>query len=355
MTPLAPLTVREVRARLEAERLPVPPEDALAAALAGAGAGAPWYVRALAGAGGWVAAAFLAAGFALLFRLQHRATFGAAGLVACAAATASRRVARGPFAAQLALAVSLAGQALLADAVLGGPWPPTPARFLALAGIEVVLVAAFADPVHRLLSTVLAAAFGFGAAWAADSTAAFPVAAGAALLAVWTARGRAFRPPLADLRRPVGYGLALAFAAAFLWPAVEAAGGVASAQRVTADRTAAAGTAAVALGIAGTRAFARLRVPFSTGPGTIALLGGAAVVALGTEAPGVPGALALVALAVEAREPLLFALGAAAGASYLGWWYYDLSTTLLVKSGVLAASGLLLLALRWAALRRRAA
>jgi hypothetical protein len=348
------LTLREVRDRLASEGLDVPAETELAGA-AGAAPHAPWFVAVLAGAGGWAAAALLGTGLVALLHVRGGALL-ATGLVLVAGSAAARAVVRGAFATQLALALSLAGQGMVVARLLegargAGPW-------LLLAALEAILVVAFADPVHRFLSTLAAAVFLRVALGKEGLGAAAPAVFGGALVVLWAAPGRAFRPPVASaLRRPLGYGIAAAFLGSLLWPMVEfgALWSRPTAERaaeILSHRNAAAAVAAVVLGIAGARALARLRVPLASSTGTAFLLGGAALVAVGTGAPGVPAALAVMAIAVEAREPRLFWIGAAAGTGFVSWWYYDLSVSLLAKSALLAASGVVLLLVRLAARRR---
>jgi hypothetical protein len=351
------MALRELRERLAAEGLEIPSEEAWVEA-ARHRAHSPWFVAVLAGAGGWIAALLVAAGLTLLFRPTDAGLLGL-GVALVLGATAGRLFARGPFGIQLALAASLAGQGMIAVRLLDDVIARRPGPWLVLAGMEAVLVVVFADPVHRFLSALAGAVFLRFALFEARLDPWAPGALGAALLAVWAAPGRAFRPPAATLRRPLGYGLAVAFAGAFVWPIVEPLvhAGLEGAERaaaLAAQRNAAAAVAAVALGIAGARALARLRITLGSAAGTAFLLGGAGIVAVGTRAPGVPAALAIMALAVEAREPILFWIGAAAGTGFLSWWYYDLSATLLAKSALLAASGLVLLAARAFVRRRRA-
>ena len=69
-------------------------------------------------------------------------------------------------------------------------------------------------------------------------------------------------------------------------------------------------------------------------------------------APGVTAALLLIVIGYGRAAPVLTALGIAAGLAYFSHYYYALSLTLLLKSVVLMASGLVLLALRWFLIRR---
>lgn len=359
---MRPLTLREVRARLASEGLEVPPEEVWADA-ARRRPQAPWFVAALAGVGGWFAAILLGVGVGAILHLRH-GTLGAAGLAICAAAAVARRRAQGVFLQQFLLAASLAGQGMFAVAILDDR------RFsvdelgtrtwLLLAAVEAAVAVAFADPVHRFITSAASGAFLRVALWAAGVDDWSPAVFGAALVAFWAAPGRAFRPPVASqLRRPMGYAAAALFAGVLLFPLLRSAfwGGPPSpgaALRAASERNVAAATAAIALGIAGARALARLRVTLGSSAGTAFFLGGAGIAALGTQAPGVPASLAVMAFAVEAREPVLFWAGAAAGTTFLSWWYYDLSATLLVKAGILSGMGLVLLGARLFASRRRA-
>ena len=70
----------------------------------------------------------------------------------------------------------------------------------------------------------------------------------------------------------------------------------------------------------------------------LALGGAAAVAAITWSAPGVAASLLLLALAVEARDALLFGLGVCTMVGFGTAFYYWLDLSLLWKSGVLVAS-----------------
>ncbi|HYQ98413.1 MAG TPA: DUF4401 domain-containing protein, partial [Casimicrobiaceae bacterium] len=85
------------------------------------GTPAPWYVRTMVGVAGWIAAAFLLGfvGTALAFVARSGPAAVTVGLLLCAAAVAALLVlSRQEFFAQFALAVSLAGQALVAGGLM---------------------------------------------------------------------------------------------------------------------------------------------------------------------------------------------------------------------------------------------
>ena len=175
-------------------------------------AGAPWPVRTMMGVAGWLGALFLL-GFmgALISGLFRNAQLGAVlGLLCCGAAYAIyASMPRNDFAGQFALAVSMAGQALVFMAMTetrrGGEHT---AELLAFAVFQALLAAIVPNFLHRVLATV-AACFclylGFGSLGApvlgiavAAAVATLPwlyPAAMAARMAVW---------------EPVAYGAAIA-------------------------------------------------------------------------------------------------------------------------------------------------
>ncbi len=129
------------------------PADAPAAAPA---AERPWYIGLLLGVSGWLAGLFLLGFVGLLFRPDTPVAAGLAGAVLLAAAwglyTADRE---GAFVAQLALALSIAGQCLVLFALnkdargIGG---------IAVSALllQTVLALAMPNPLHRALSAFFA-------------------------------------------------------------------------------------------------------------------------------------------------------------------------------------------------------
>ena len=81
-----------------------------------------------------------------------------------------------------------------------------------------------------------------------------------------------------------------------------------------------------------------------------ASLGLTALLTLNT--PGVIGAAGILALAFHRRNTVLLGLAVAFLIGFGVFYYYDLSLSLLAKSGALVGSGLVLLGLRLFLLRR---
>lgn len=216
---------RALAARGLIDTEPVPADEPAAAAPTAR----PWYIGLLLGVSGWLAGLFLLGFVGLLFRPDSPGAAGLCGAVLLAAAWGLYLADRaGAFVAQLALALSIAGQCLLLYALnheargLGG----IAATALLL---QAALALAMPNPLHRALSaffatiawalTVRFALFGEPEFWHGDRARAvslgssligwalawLPVGAGIALLirheAGWIARGRAgaLRPVLTGL------------------------------------------------------------------------------------------------------------------------------------------------------------
>jgi uncharacterized membrane-anchored protein len=318
---------------------------------------APWYVRLMLGVAGWIAALFLlgfvAAGMAWLIESEWGCVVG--GLLGSGAAwLLLRKLGHNEFAAQFALAVSFAGQALFAYGVFGllqgSPDSPAvrPTVWLVLALQQAALVALMPSATHRLWS-------GFAAAAAA--TLALRAGGGAFLApglllgaAAWAWLNEYRWPRFGPVLRPAAFGVVLALvlfelAAGMLRPAtgfdVDPAGRRLYGQLLS---------GAVLLGVV----WVLLRRAGATLPGraaAVGLAGTAVMVLVSLEAPGIAAGLCILVLGFAHGNRALAGLGGAALLLYAGGYYYELDLTLLAKSQVLAATGGVLLALRWVLLR----
>lgn len=131
----------------------------------------PWYLRAMMGLAGAMAALFFLAFIAMgmSFVLESRAAGLVAGAALICAAWILLRVGRADFSVMFALAISLAGQGLLAYVLFdsfdlwSSAWP-----WVALCLLGAGLVAAMPHFLHRLAAALLAGlALGGGARLAA--------------------------------------------------------------------------------------------------------------------------------------------------------------------------------------------
>jgi hypothetical protein len=311
-------------------------------------AAAPWYVRLMLGIAGCIAAGFLIGfvGVGLRVVWESKAGSVAGGLAMIGAAYALFRAGRGDFGSMFGFAVSVAGQALLAvglfrilDTDRGA------AEWAVMATVEASLAILMPNTLHRLASAFAAAVFLALALQIHGASDLVPGIIAAAVAALWLNELRA-----AQHRRtiaPVAYGLTLALVF------IEAEFGDRSLAGFFGARTPwtppwlgeglmVGALLAVVIAVA-RRAGWALREPRM-------LLTIAAAAAIGTasfKAPGVAAGLMIVLLGFANGNRVLTGAGIAALLFYVSKYYYLLEVTLLVKSGVLAATGVALLAARW--------
>ena len=310
----------------------------------------PWYVRVMLGAAGVIAAAFLLAFVGTIFPIviKNDAASVVAGLlligVAYGLLTAGPR---SDFVAMFALAVSLAGQALLAFGIFTmfkgrGTMP-----YAVLALVEAALALVIPNFIHRVV-TAYAAALAFNYACYAAGIWYLPAGVlGAALAASWLCETRLAK--FHSVAEPIGYGLTLAFIQIEGAPLFRHAIGIHSGSRLMAQDSAWAGEALVAAALVATVWVLIRRAGWqSASPRALLALGAALTLgAASFNAPGIAGGLMIVVLGFANGNRVLTGLGIAALLFYVSAYYYLLQETLLFKSGVLLATGVVLLAARW--------
>jgi uncharacterized membrane protein len=311
-------------------------------------AASPWFVRVMLGIAGWIGAlfliAFVAAAFA--FIMDDAATAALAGAACCAAAFfLFRSFAGNDFAEQFGLVVSLVGQVLIVVGLAQFLEPADPPLYFAVAAAEAVLALAIPNFLHRVLATGGAAvALALGVNQLELHGLAAPLLS-AALAFVWLEPGRW----AVDGRiwRPVGYGLVLAlllvetfrlFGAGWLLGLSPETPGWFGLYGPLLGRGL---TAAVLV-------WAAMVLSLREGGGSrvsILAVGVAILVALiSLMAPGLASALLILLLGFAAGSRILAALGILSLLGFVAHFYYSLHAGLLEKSGVLALTGLSLLA-----------
>jgi Domain of unknown function (DUF4401) len=322
--------------------------------------GAPWYVRAMIGIAGWIAACFLLAfiGAGLAFAFSTGTAAQVIGIALCAVAIALlRALGTREFVAQFALALSLAGQVL----VVGGLFTVLRHQdwvvYAAIAAFEIALALAAPNAVHRTWSALAAAMALLFALVTMHLSFLFPALLAAAFVAIEL--NEATLSPYAGLWQPVGAGLALGLLllvpATIAFDLLQGEFGRAKALR---DMSAAwRGSALAAMVLVGAVAvlLARNGVRLGGRSGLATLGACVAFAAAAWQVPGVIAALIVVVVAFATGRRALMGLGLVALAATLFHYYYSLDATLLAKSVSLLASGAVLLAARFAARRWLAA
>lgn len=335
----------ELWSRLQQQSLvdgDLPPVDA---------ATSPWYVRVMLGVAGWIGALFLLGFVGVGFSFVMKSTAAAliVGALGCVAAYAIFRAARdNDFALQFGLAVSLAAQAIFISGLLNGFRQETPILYLLIVLFEATLALLVPNFIHRVLTSAAAA---FALSYALNSIGMLGVTSGVVacgLAMIWLDQRRWLGS--GNLWRPIGYGLVLALIQIesmllglhmMLWT---------TAREISwwTQYGWWVGTALVTAVLmwAVMRMLDQQGMSVSSKTGATAMAAVAVVGALSLVAPGLATALLILLLGFTTGNRILMGLGLFALLGFLSHYYYQLQTTLLVKSMVLAASGGILLAAR---------
>lgn len=313
----------------------------------------PWYVRAMLGITGWIAAAFLLGfvGLGLAVVVKSHVTSIAVGLMVIAGAyTIFRTAGTNDFASQFGIAVSFAGQTLVAFGLFRlFEYRHGTSAWFTIAVLQAGLAVLLPNFVHRVWSAYAsAAALSMGLALLG----AYFLSSGllaAAVAMVWL---NEFEwPEFGSLVQPVGYGLTFAL--------VQVEGtshfgrsafhlvGLHDPVAVWAKPWMGAALTIIVLLVVVWLLLDRSRERLSGRNGLVTLFSAAAIGAATFRAPGIATGLMIVVLGHANGNRILVGLGIAALLCYVSAYYYLLEATLLVKSQVLAAVGGVLLAARW--------
>lgn len=310
----------------------------------------PWYVKVLLAFSGWLAALFLlgfiGAGFEFLFRNSTAAFIVGALMIGGAFV-----ILRGPkneFVEHLALALSLAGQALVIFAIFRVADRSPKIAWLLVVVLEAPLAVVMPNFVHRVFSS-FAAVFAFNMVtllWG------YPFLAGPVVLLLagccWLNEFR--YPTLMRSVRAIGYGLVLAlvllkgsalFSYRLGWQAISK-----PPEFWLRPWVGEALSGAVALYVVW-RLLQRYGRGLADNISVAALSGTFLLNAASCEVRGLAVGLTILLLGFAGANRVLTGLGIVALLFFISSYYYLLSSTLLVKSGSLLLVGLVLLLLRW--------
>lgn len=313
---------------------------------------APWYVRAMVGIAGWIAACFLLAfiGGAVAFAFRTGGAAVMVGLVLCAVAIALLwSFAVREFVAQFALALSLAGQAM----VVVGLFALFPRQdrvvYAIITVFELTLALVAPYSIHRTWSALVAATALLFVLITLRVSFLFPALVAAGFVAVELNDVKLARR--ADILQPVSAGLALSLL--LLVPATLAfslVGELVGTRGLHDTSSAWRGSALVTLVLIVTVAVLLARNGVSLG-GRVGAATLAACVSLAAawQVPALIAAVVVVIVSFASGRRALMGLGLVALAATLGHHYFSLDATLLAKSASLITAGVVLLAARFAA------
>jgi hypothetical protein len=308
---------------------------------------APWWLAALQGLAAWVASFMIMSSFfaPLLLLGEGPLGRGVAGAALLGAALWLFR--RGhPFTAQMGLAFSLAGQALVVGAFAGELDGSVSFRILSLAGLLVAtgMFLAPATQLHRVVCALLMTGHLGTLVGPGNPLALYAVALAALAVGAWLVRGR-WTPGQAQRIKALVHAATLAALVVAVLVGTAASRGI----MASADATATLNPAVYPAGISLVLLFA---AAWLARGGTVVFrmvsLGAALLFVIAAwRAPGLIASAAVVLAVFHACHRAWAVLALLAALLYLGEFYYSLHATLLVKSGALAATGLLLLGLRY--------
>ncbi len=303
----------------------------------------PWYVKAMIAVAAWIASLLLLVFFGILFHqlFESRPAMVVFGLVVCGGCAVVMHLARNSmFVSQVAVAMSLAGQALIGFGVLDQHWR-SPLAWGVFAAIEAVLVVAAPNVVHRVLTTIVAAwslrvmlTYGhLGPFFLALSAAAFVIADRMTLRSRWAG----WVPVSAALALTALFTIPAAIGEIFWWPL----------RNTLVTERAIWWIAAIALAVVLLASVASILreqdVPATSRMGVVALAAAAAVALTGYAVPGIVVAIIVLITAFAHGRRALCGLAIVGMIAALSHYYFSLELTLLQKSAALLATGVVLL------------
>jgi len=317
----------------------------------------PWYVRVMLGVAGWIAALFLlgfvAAGMTWLIRSE--AAMLVTGLITLGVAWLMlSKFSKQDFTTQFALAVSFAGQALFTFGLFGSfsMGQGYSIAWFIMTLVQAALALLMPNTIHRLWSAMSAAAAFYMLLYSFQLVSIAPAIVLAT--AAWAWLNEFSWPRQGGIVRPIAYGLLIALVLMDIAGGTFQMLGELSWQReapaLVAPWLGDLLTGVVLLWVVWTL-LRRGQNAFSM-PQTVSVLAAAVLlVSVSFKAPGLPVGVCIIVLGYAHGNRILTGLGIAALLLYASSYYYTMDATLLVKSQVLAASGVVLLLARWLMLR----
>ena len=311
----------------------------------------PWYVKVLLAFSGWLAALFLLGfiGVGFQFIMKSSTASFVVGGVMVGGAFGIFRMPKNEFFEHLALALSLAGQALIVFAILNVFKSVDAVFWVLLALLQVPLAVFMPNFVHRVLSTLFAA-FAFSMASAALG---WPsVSRGVIMfLASWLWLNEFRYPQHMRKIQAIAYGLVLA-----LIPLKSMAlfgNGITGWLSAHNQPEIWIGpwigevlVSAVTLYVVW-QLLQRRGQAISEPLAIIALLGTLLLCVVSMQAQGISVGMVIMLLGFAGGNRVLLGLGIASLLFYISAYYYLLDVTLLAKAQILLIVGLVLLAVRW--------
>jgi len=316
----------------------------------------PWFVKVLLAFSGWLAAVFMLGFIGMAFEdifNSNTACFIIGGVM-IGGAFAILRMPNNEFLEHLALAVSLAGQALITYAIFDLIGYSDEMAWVGLALLQVLLAMLMPNFVHRVLSSFIAA-FAFSMAMIAAG-APYVFSSVIMLFASWVWLNEFRYPKYMREIRAIGYGLVLALiqikgTALFGYRTMGYwLYGYNQPELWVQPWMGEVLTSAVTLYVVWQ--LLRRRGQVITGRLAITVLVGTMLLcAVSMEARGITVGMVIMLLGFAGGNRVLLGLGIMSLLFYISSYYYLLDATLLAKALTLLIVGLVLLTVRWFMLR----
>lgn len=316
----------------------------------------PWYIKAMQGFAGWIAALFMLAFvgtlFGSLFFNDNEVLLGISGFACCAVSyLIFKNKSQANFFEQLALAISLCGQFMIAWALFELFSLRETTVFILLACIQGTLALLMPNFLHRVLSSWFAMVALF---WGLNQQGIFGLdsAIAAALFTlIWIKESAWYK--YQSILIPISFGLAISlvqFSGHFLFRNELADFFIRDNPSLLQQYSPMIGSVILAL----TCLYLIIcilsenKIKPTSGCGLITLTGFTILIAASFPIAGLSSAILILIVGFLRQRITLMALGVISLISFISWYYYNLAETLLLKSIYLFSLGSLLLLTLWA-------
>lgn len=318
----------------------------------------PWWLAVLQGIAAWIASLLIISSFfaPLILLGEGPLGRGVGGVVLLGVAIwLFGRNSR--FTGQMGLAFSLAGQALLVSVVFDG-FGASAEQLRVIAAIGLLVAAGMMVPsstvLHRTVCALLVLGHGGVLVGSGNALAGYALVLTAAAAGCWLLRSRWAASPHAGLIKACAHALTLtSLLAAWIVAVDPALAAALSPGGPATGRPPAPALYPLGVGIILLATIAWLSRGMPPAQRAAGIGAGAIYALAAWSAPGLVVSGAILLAVFHACHRPWIALSLVAAIVYLGRFYYSLETTLLLKSGALAATGLVLLGLHFGLRRWR--
>ncbi len=312
----------------------------------------PWYVRAMVGFGAWLASLLLIS-FVVGIAAGAEGGYMAIGTVLIVGAVVLRRRSTKDFAVQMALATSLAGQALIALGLTEViEWREPEPVFGLVCIMSAVLFFAFPDRIHRVLMVLLALGSMTALIYAWELNALIPIfgpACAAAFVMLSKMPAKLYSVGRGSLLKPLSTGLMLSAFGCLLLSAIYVLPELMDEARFQFYPRPWISTLLLGALFVYTGSDVWPRLVTGSRKPTLAIVYGLIVVlvAASWSAPGLLLALVVVMLGASTCNPVATGAGVVFLAVFLSAFFYGIELTMLTKSVILTGTGGAILLARW--------